>query len=241
MNKKNNLIKEVGSKVKNLEHDVNLSNEIVERQKIELEDKESTKTLLKSETKRAEKELETSKAQSKKDMKSLEETVGNLTKINNNLKIEMAKYKTYIKELEEANDPAEEDVGESEADEEVEEEINVEEAEVHRPESVPKVDMSKGGTDQRCEACDKIFKAAADLEKHIKDKHVDAECPMCNKLFSSRKQAEDHICMVGEIVPQICNKSYCKKEFVSSEALNKHIKNSHFGHQRNVCTKCGEM
>ena len=43
------------------------------------------------------------------------------------------------------------------------------------------------------------------------------------------------------IAPQVCDKSYCKKEFVSTAALAKHVKNSHFGHQRSVCTKCGEI
>ena len=32
-----------------------------------------------------------------------------------------------------------------------------------------------------------------------------------------------------------------RKKFVSSNALAKHVKNVHFGRQRTVCTKCGEM
>lgn len=86
MNKKTNFINEVGTKVKNLELDVKLSNEIVEKQTIELEDKESTKTLLKSQTKKAEKELENSKAQYKMDLEVTRETINVLTKANNELK-----------------------------------------------------------------------------------------------------------------------------------------------------------
>ena len=54
---------------------------------------------------------------------------------------------------------------------------------------------------------------------------------------------ENHICLEGdsEIVPQKCEKTYCGKEFVSSTALKNHMKSSHFGTQRKVCTKCGEM
>ena len=86
MNKKTNFINEVGTKVKHLELDVKLSNEIVEKQTIELEDKESTKTLLKSQTKKAEKELENSKAQYKMDLEVTRETINVLTKANNELK-----------------------------------------------------------------------------------------------------------------------------------------------------------
>ena len=179
-----------------------------------------------------------------KDIKILQDAVGNLTQINNNLKVERAKDKTYIKSLEEANAPAaddETDVEEENDNANVEQEKEDEvEIEVHRGESVQLVEMNKGGADHRCEACDKLFKAAADLERHMTDKHEVIECPMCKKVFASRKQAEDHICMEGEIVPQICDKSHCKKEFVSSAALDRHIKNNHVGRQKNVCTKCGE-
>jgi hypothetical protein len=194
--------------------------------------------------KKLEKEHKKTMDQSKKDIKTLQDAVGNLTKINNNLKVELAKDKSYIKSLEEANAPAEDgetDVEEvDDVDQEEEGEVEVE-VDVHREESVQRVNMNKGGADHRCEACDKLFKVSADLERHMKDKHEEHECPMCKKLFSTRKQAEDHICMEGEIVPHICKKSYCKKEFVSSAALNKHNKNTHFGDQRTVCTKCGEM
>ena len=47
--------------------------------------------------------------------------------------------------------------------------------------------------------------------------------------------------MEGELIAQVCEKSYCKKEFISSEALKDHMKNNHYGNQRSVCPKCGEI
>ena len=112
---------------------------------------------------------------------------------------------------------------------------------VHSEEAGQRVNMSKDSREHRCHACDIIFKAEPDLDRHMKDKHTEAECHMCNKKFTSGKQLQDHICMEGDIIPQVCQKSYCKKEYVSSEALAKHMKTSHFGSQRSVCQKCGEI
>jgi hypothetical protein len=64
---------------------------------------------------------------------------------------------------------------------------------------------------------------------------------MCDKKFTTTKQAEEHICMEGELVSQVCEKSYCKKEFISSMALKDHMKTSHYGNQRSVCPKFGEI
>ena len=52
---------------------------------------------------------------------------------------------------------------------------------------------------------------------------------------------QDHICMEGDIIPQVCQKLYCKKEYVSSASIAKHMKTSHFGSKRSVCQKCGEI
>ena len=43
-------------------------------------------------------------------------------------------------------------------------------------------------------------------------KHEEHACTMCNKKFNSSKEAEEHICREGEIIPQVCEKSYCKKK-----------------------------
>ena len=55
------------------------------------------------------------------------------------------------------------------------------------------------------------------------------------------KAVEEHICANSQVVPQKCEKSYCKKEFISTTALKQHIQKTHVGHQRTFCKKCGEM
>ena len=64
---------------------------------------------------------------------------------------------------------------------------------------------------------------------------------MCKIEFTTKKQAFEHICEDAEVIAQKCGKSYCKKEFASSQALKVHMKKSHFGNQRTVCTKCAEI
>ena len=120
------------------------------------------------------------------------------------------------------------------------EELNVA-VEVHSEDTNQRVGMNKASTAHRCNACDKEFNASGDLERHLKDKHTESVCNMCDKKFTSRKHAEEHICMEGEIVPQKCEKSYCNKEFVSTDTLQKHMKSYHYGNQRSVCKKCGEI
>ena len=174
--------------------------------------------------KKIQKDLEANKDQHKTSMDNLYDTLGNLTKRNNDRKAEISKQKELIETREKDNSH-----------------ITVTTAQVINQEPMQSVDMSKESTERRCQACDKIFKAESDLERHIRDKHTKSECPMCSEKFSSAKQANDHICMEGDIVPQICDKAYCKKEFVSTATLAKHMKSSHFGSQRSVCQKCGEI
>ena len=159
----------------------------------------------------------------------MNEMVGNVTKSNNNLKSEVSKLKAHIESLEEAIAP-----------DAVPETVEVE---VHNQEVAARVTMNKESSEHRCHACDKLFNADKDLNSHIRDKHTESEsvCHMCDKKFTTKKQAHEHICMEGEIVAQVCEKSYCKKEFVSSTALKDHMKTNHFGHQRSVCPKCGEI
>jgi hypothetical protein len=189
-----------------------------------IREKENETRLANSMVKKLEKDLEAKKNQHKTSMDSIYDTLGNLTKINNDLKAELSKKKTYIETMEKDNS---QDI--------------VTTVEVHSHEPEQRVNMSKESTERRCNACDRVFKTDSDLDRHIKDKHTESECAMCNKKFTSAKQADNHICMEGEIVPQTCDKSYCKKEFVSSAALAKHKKNSHFGSQRSVCQECGEL
>ena len=218
MHKKNKVIKEAMEKVKALEHDANCRTEIEDNQKIEIDEKDAENALLKSHLKKEEKEHEKSKNQYKADIAILQESVSNVTKINNDLKTEVNTQKKVIANL----------VGETHDTEQSE--VNVE---VHRE----RVDMTKESSTHTCNACEKVFKAAGDLDKHMDDKHTESDCHMCNKTFRSRKDAHDHICLEGDIVPQKCEKPDCNKEFVSTAALAKHMKSSHIDKQRSVSTK----
>ena len=65
--------------------------------------------------------------------------------------------------------------------------------EVHAEQNAQRVDMSNTSTGHKCLACDKTFKVASDLDRHVQDKHTEHECDMCNIKFTSRKQAQEHI------------------------------------------------
>ena len=86
MEKKNKLIQEATDKVKALEHDIKMRSEVEERNKIQLEEKEAEKAILKSQLKKVEKEREKSKDQYKVDLDLLREAVSELTKSNNELR-----------------------------------------------------------------------------------------------------------------------------------------------------------
>ena len=228
MLKKNDIISCTQEKVKHLEktnealkHNSKLSEEVVDRQKINLD--ESNNKVKKLET-----EIKKAKDQFKISIETMQKTVGEIMQNNSDLKIEVSNQAAYIKSLESANEP---DTPEDDTDT----------VQVHREEVTERVDMSKDSTEHRCQACDKKFNASADLDRHMNDKHTESECHMCEKKFSSRKECKDHICMEGELIAQQCDKSYCKKEFISRSALKDHMKSSHFGNQRSVCPKCGEI
>ena len=237
MNKKNILIQEASEKVKALEHDAKMRSEVEERNKIQFEEKDAEKAILKSQVKKVEKEHEKSKAQYKVDLDLLRESVSELTKSNNDLKESIKTKEAYVASLTEEL-TGDGDVESTSANEEVDVV-----ADVHHEENIIRVTMNKETPIQKCLACDKVFKANSDLEKHIRDKHTEPNCHMCDKKFSTKKQVEEHICSNtnSEVVPQVCKKTYCQKEFVSTAALNKHIKSNHFGNQRSVCHKCEEI
>ena len=221
--------------MKNLEHDVKLSNEIVEGQKIELEDKEFTKTLLTSQTKKAEKKLENSKAQYKRDLEVTRETINVLTKANNELKEKIKTKEAYVSALTEELNGDDDDEYSSER-----EEFEVT-ADVHNAEVTPRVTMNHKNTLQKCLACDKVFKTSGNLEKHLRDRHTEVNCQMCDKQLANKKEVVEHMCLDSQVIPQKCEKGYCQKEFISTAALEKHIKSSHFGDKRSVCKKGGEI
>ena len=208
-----------------------MSNEVYEKQNKDLEEKESTKVHLKSQVKKGEKELESSKVQFKVDLDLLRDTLRVVTKNNNELKEALKNKEAMLVALSEETTSAEDANNED---------LTVS-VEIHNEDTNQRVSMNKESAAHKCVACDKDFNASGDLERHLKDKHTESVCNMCDKKFTSTKQAQEHICLEGEIVPQTCEKSYCNKQFVSTATLQKHMKSNHFGNQRSVCKKCGEI
>ena len=198
----------------------------------EAEVSEMTKKL-----KKAEGDHKKMKDQHKAALDTVHDTLGNVTKRNNDLKIEVAKQKSLITAMKEAKDR---EAADPEEDGSVEDDTDrdLEAQEQNHP---PRVTMSKKSKEHRCHACDRVFNAAGDLDRHINDKHSPNECHMCNKKFNTRKQVQEHMCTEGDIIAQECEKSYCQKQFISSQALKNHMKTSYFGNQRFVCNKCGEI
>ena len=235
MTNKNKIIGSIQGKVKSLDlscqtvkHDYKMSEEVVEEQKKKLEEAGNKLKKVESEHKKA-------KEQHNANIRNMQDTVGIVTQSNNDLKSEVEKLNGVIKALEEAiapDDTEDDDTADTAGNDTVQ---------GHHQEETARVDMSKGSTEHRCQACDKAFNKAADLDRHIKDKHTESECNMCDKRFTTRKQAGEHICLEGDLIPQTCEKSYCQKEFISTSALKEHMKTAHFGHQRSVCPKCGQI
>ena len=232
MRKKENILKATLEEIKSLKlseetlkHDVVCRTEVQKNQETLINQKENEVKEITKRFKNLEKITQKIKDENKINIDSLNETVGSLTKRNADLIIQLDAQTSLAESLAGEASPSERDV----------------EVEVHDEEPIQRVDMSKETTGPKCNACNKPFKTGSDLDRHMQDKHEEHACNVCGTKFNSRKQSEEHICDEDPIVPQICDKSYCKKKYVSSNALAKHIKNSHFGHQRFVCNKCDEI
>ena len=206
-----------------------------------LDAKEAEVNDISKKLKKVENDLKKTKDQHKAALDTVHDTLGNVTQRNNDLKTELAKQKALVTALEETNarEGNPERLNSNQDDAETESDVAV-----HEPSNTERVTMSKKSTEHKCHACDRVFNAAGNLDQHINDKHDkhnQNECHMCNKKFTNRKQVEEHICTEGDIIEQKCEKSYCKKKFVNRKMLKTHMKNAHFGDQRTVCQKCGEI
>ena len=179
-----------------LKHELKLESEVGAHLKTTVSEKETELNDVTKKLKKLETEHKKSKDQHKVEIDTVNETVGNVTQINNDLKTEVATMKAHIESLEEEISP--------------DAPTETVEVEVHNQEEAARVEMNKNSGEHRCHACDKLFNADKDLNSHIRDKHTDSEsmCHMCDKKFTTTKQAEEHICMEGELVSQVCEKSY---------------------------------
>lgn len=113
-----------------------------------------------------EKESKEAKDQHEINVDSLTEAVGSLIKSNNNLKVELAKEKLLRESIEKDKQP---------------DNNSVSDAQVHVPESSQRVSMNKESKENKCQACDKSFNSASDLDMHMNDKHTESTCPICDK------------------------------------------------------------
>ena len=202
------------------------SEEVIERKNANLDVKDAKIAELGKKIKKLEGENKKNKDEYKTDIDTVHDTLANIAKRNNDLKAEVEKQKKLVETLKVTTSA---------------ESVDVTNVEVHSQGENQRVDMSHNSTRHRCNACAKDFNASVDLERHMEDKHFQGECAMCKKEFATKKQAFEHICEDTEVIAQKCGQSYCKKEFASSQAMKVHMKKSHFGNQRTVCTKCSEI
>ena len=209
MTKKDKILKATIEQVKSLnlstetlKHDIAMSAQVEQNKENLINKKENDVKEANNKLKKLENEFKKMKDQNNVNIESLNNTVGALTKRNNDLMTELATQKSLAEvNTVEVTPPTEVST----------------ELEVHNDANVQRVDMSKKSTENKCHACDKTFKAASDLDRHLEDKHKEYECNMCNLKFTSKKQAEEHICMESEVIPQVCDKSYCNKGWVQKK------------------------
>ena len=206
-----------------------------------LDGKEAEFNEISKKLKKVEKNHKKTKDQHKAALDTVHDTLGNVTQRNNDPKTELAKQKALVTALEETNarqvNPEQGNSNQDDAEAESD-------VQVHETNNTERVTMSKKSTEHKCHACDRVFNAAGNLDQHISekhDRHNQSECHMCNKKFTNRKQVEEHICTEGDIIEQECEKLYSKKKFVNRKMLKTHMKNVHYGNQRTVCQKCGEI
>ena len=95
----------------------------------------------------------------KEALDTVHDTLGNVTKRNNDLKIELAKQKSLVTALKEGNCRVDDS-------EQVESVVDDTETGVEAFDEADnqRIIMSKSSNEHKCNACDKVFNAAGDLE-----------------------------------------------------------------------------
>ena len=81
----------------------------------------------------------------------------------------------------------------------------------------------------KCDKCSKLFRATADLKKHISIVHnqeLKYQCDICDKKFGYYKDKRKHKEMVHEDMKKfMCN--ICEKHFYNITILTNHLKKVH--------------
>ena len=225
MTQKNKIIKLDQEKVKmlqlsneTLKHDFNMSNQIVENQKKQLDYQQNQM----EKTGNA-KKLEKANNVLSKELDEIRESNSILNKENSDLNEKLKVKSSLVKSLQE--ELGVEDVADVEREVEI-----VEEA------TVQTVSMNKGSTVHECNACDKKYKTSNDLENHVRSKHNEKQCIYCSKTFNNEHNLAKHHqkCDSIEAANSKCNK--CNKNF-TKPGLMRHQPGCH----GTECPVCGEM
>ena len=225
-----------------LKHDAELREQVLEKQTKELEDKQKEKEVLCKDVKNQRdrnkdvlineklKKIENDKLRGKnklylKEIETLRENVGSLTKENTDLNIKLNAKQDLVRGLKEAL-----------GIEEAEEEENIEVVEVNTPSVV----MNNDTNAQKCNACDKKFRRSSDIENHRSSKHTEKTCIYCDKMCNNEVELIKHHKDCNEIgeANRACHK--CDQVFTKN-GLRRHSPNCHGPNKEYDCTECGQI
>ena len=201
--KKNGIQKELKAKY---DLEVSNRNEVEESQKncinnlekgLKLQKERNVAILKESKKKKMiTKDLEKEKGELTKELQALRVKNAILYKDNADLVTDNKSKAIYIKQMEEGIAPTNDDTPEI--------------VEAERPAAVI---MNKDSQKHGCNACDKTFAKAGDLEKHIEAKHRVEVCPFCDKTFNSEKHLQGHLNQCLEYGNTTVNCNKCQNTF----------------------------
>ena len=154
------------------------------------------------------------------DLDGLREKIGELSKSNSDLKIQLSAKDAMVIGLKEALGVKEDDV-----------------IAVEPPAS--NVTMNKETNFHNCNACNKNFKDESGLESHIRAKHTEVQCTYCDKMCDNKVKLVEHHkeCVhIGEATSK-CEK--CDKLF-TYQGLKRHEQNCH-AKKYYECPECSQI
>ena len=238
-------VKILEEKIESLKHEILLSSEVEEKQRKEIEDisKETEKTRKNLNVRLQENaKLHKEKDEVVKEMNTLRETNGTLSKTNYDLKTKMKAKDDLIKAIKESN-------GAQDSDESEENEITVVQEDItHKCQNCNKTYKTNNDVKRhieekhtnKCNACDKIFKTGRDLENHIEAKHEEKTCTYCDTLCTGEQELANHMkeCIDLGVANKTCTK--CQQIF-TNQGLKRHIKSCTGPKKKYYCSECGEQ
>lgn len=100
-------------------------------------------------------------------------------------------------------------------------------------------DRSNGVCFFQCTQCDKSFKFAGDLAKHVRSHTISSpyRCSICKKVFTHIGSLNTHLRIHSGERPYKCK--FCEKSFTQSNSLMVHVK-SHLSNKPFSCNQCNK-